>query len=62
VPRLMEPYEHLIPRDKTEDYEELKDKGLLQMVRIYNLLFGGSFLADDVSGKPLFPCLFSNCR
>jgi len=48
--RVMEPHEHMLPADRMEDYEALKKLGLMQMSKIYNLMWGGSFLADGVAG------------
>jgi hypothetical protein len=49
--RVMEPHEHMLPADRMEDYKALKELGLMQMSKIYNLMWGGSFLADGVSGQ-----------
>lgn len=48
--RVMEHHEYMLPAERREDYEALKKLGLMQMSKIYNLLWGGSFLADGVSG------------
>jgi hypothetical protein len=49
--RVMEPHEHMLPADRMEDYEALKKLGLMQMSKIYNLMWGGSLLADGVGGS-----------
>lgn len=49
--RVMESHEHMLPPDRMEDYKALKELGLMQMSKIYNLMWGGSFLADGVSGE-----------
>jgi len=48
--RVMEHHEHMIPAERMEDYKGLKKLGLMQMSKIYNLMWGGSFMADGVSG------------
>jgi len=49
--RVLEPHEHTIPEDRMEDYRELKDKGLMQMSKIYNLMFGGRMMATGVASS-----------
>jgi hypothetical protein len=49
--RVMELHEHMLPADRMEDYEALKKLGLMQMSKIYNLMWGGSLLADGVGGS-----------
>jgi len=53
VIRNMNPHEHMIPNNRMEDYLELKKKGLMQMGRLYNLLFGGRLTDHRVAGKLL---------
>jgi hypothetical protein len=48
--RVMNPHEHMFPADRMEDYNALKKLGLMQMSKIYDLMWGGSFTADGVSG------------
>jgi hypothetical protein len=50
--RVMEHHEHMLPVERMEDYKALKKLGLMQMSKIYNLMWGGSFMASGVSG----PC------
>jgi len=49
--RVMQPYEYMLPADRMKDYEALKKLGLMQMSKIYNLMWGGSFLGDGVAGS-----------
>ena len=49
--RVLDPHEHLIPEERMEDYKELKKIGVMQMAKVYNLMYGGSALTDGVSGK-----------
>lgn len=51
--RVLEPHEHTIPEDRMEDYRELKAIGVMQMSKIYNLMFGGSMMSTGVAGKLL---------
>jgi hypothetical protein len=49
--RVMEPHEHMLPAARMEDFKALKKLGLMQMSKIYNLMWGGSFSADGVAGQ-----------
>jgi hypothetical protein len=49
--RVMEPHVHMLPAERMEDYKALKQSGLMQMSKIYNLMWGGTLLADGVSGQ-----------
>jgi len=49
--RVLEPHEHMIPEDRMKDYKELKKIGVMQMSKIYNLMFGGRMLTDGVAGR-----------
>ena len=51
--RVLEPHEHMIPDNRMEDYKALKKMGVMQMSKIYNLLYGGRMMATGVAGKPL---------
>ena len=41
----------MIPEDRMKDYKELKKIGVMQMSKIYNLMFGGRMLTDGVAGR-----------
>ena len=41
----------MIPEDRMKDYKELKKIGVMQISKIYNLMFGGNALTDGVSGR-----------
>jgi len=49
--RVMEPYEQMLPADRMEDYKALQKMGLMQMSKIYNLMWGGSIMAHGVAGS-----------
>jgi hypothetical protein len=49
--RVLEPHKHLIPEDRMVDYKALKDKGLMQMAKIYNLMYGGPAIPTGVAGE-----------
>jgi len=51
--RVLEPHEHMIPDNRMEDYKGLKKMGVMQMSKVYNLLFGGRTMATGVAGKLL---------
>ena len=47
--RVMEPYENMLPADRMADYTSLSKIGLMQMSKIYNLMWGGSIMDHGVS-------------
>ncbi|KAI0962700.1 hypothetical protein AcW1_001465 [Taiwanofungus camphoratus] len=47
--RVLEPYQDLLGRDELEDCDELKRAGLLQAVRLYELMYGGKALAFGIT-------------
>ena len=47
--RVLEPHLHTVPQDRRGDYDALKSMGLLQMLKIYNLLYGGRIIDTGVS-------------
>jgi hypothetical protein len=50
--RVMDPLDDLIPEERMVDYKALKSMGVMQISKVYNLLFGGRFTATGVAGKP----------
>ena len=51
--RVMEPYENALPADRMTDYTSLKKTGLMQMAKIYNLMWGGSIMDHGVSRQSI---------
>jgi hypothetical protein len=49
--RVLDPHESLIPVERKEDYQQLKERGVMQMSKIYDLVFGGRLLDDGRSGQ-----------
>lgn len=45
----------LVPGAILPSWEELKEAGLLQSLRIYELMYGGKSLAFGIKGMPLLP-------
>jgi hypothetical protein len=51
--RVMEPYENMLPADRMADYTSLNKIGLMQMSKIYNLMWGGSITDHGVSRQSI---------
>jgi len=49
--RVLKTYEHLIPEDLMEDYQELKKTGVMQMSRIFALMFESGMMSSGISGE-----------
>ena len=47
--RVMEPYKNMLPADRMADYTSLNKIGLMQMSKIYNLMWGGSIMDHGVA-------------
>jgi len=51
--RVMKPYGNMLPADRMADYTSLNKIGLMQMSKIYNLMWGGSITDHGVAGQSI---------